>query len=90
MTVPISHFIPRLGPISHPIKTSYDIQLCNTQSQSSQTTTDTMSNTNSSTLKSYIDSASGAAQSVLGSLTSNTADKVYPSICPDVPGFPSS
>lgn len=29
-----------------------------------------------STLQSYVDSATGAAQSVLGSLTGNTADKV--------------
>ena len=49
-----------------------------------------MSNTNSSTLKSYIDSASGAAQSVLGSLTGNTADEVNPSIGPALPGFASS
>jgi hypothetical protein len=29
-----------------------------------------------STLQSYVDSATGAAQSVLGSLTGSTADKV--------------
>ncbi|KAI9680620.1 MAG: hypothetical protein M1817_004060 [Caeruleum heppii] len=34
-----------------------------------------MTDNNSSTLKSYVDSATGAAQSVLGSVTGNTADK---------------
>ena len=35
-----------------------------------------MSGNNDSTLKSYIDSAVGTAQSALGSLTGNTGDKV--------------
>jgi hypothetical protein len=36
-----------------------------------------MSDKNTSTLQSYIDSAAGAAQSVLGSVTGSTADKVF-------------
>ena len=35
-----------------------------------------MGDKNTSTLQSYLDQASGMAQSALGSLTGNTADKV--------------
>lgn len=35
-----------------------------------------MSDNQSSTLKSYVDSATGTVQSALGSLTGNTADQV--------------
>lgn len=37
-----------------------------------------MSDNNSSTIKSYVDSAIGAGQSALGSVTGNTGDKVIP------------
>jgi len=35
-----------------------------------------MSDKNTSTLQSYVDSASGAIQSAIGSITGNTADQV--------------
>ena len=37
-----------------------------------------MSDKNTSTLQSYVDSASGAVQSAIGSLTGNTSDQVFP------------
>ena len=39
-----------------------------------------MSDNQSSTLKSYIDSATGTVQSTLGSLTGNTGDQVSTSL----------
>ena len=58
-----------------------------------------MSNDNTSTLKSYVDSATGAAQSAIGSLTGNTSDQVRfqnisclpipPSLIP-ISNFPST
>jgi uncharacterized protein YjbJ (UPF0337 family) len=41
-----------------------------------------MSDKNTSTLQSYMDSASGAVQSVIGNITGNTSDQVCPSLFP--------
>lgn len=48
---------------------------------SSSPTTNNMSDKNTSTLQSYVDSATGAAQSALGSIIGSNADKVC------IPGF---
>ena len=41
-----------------------------------------MGDKNTSTLQSYIDSATGAAQSVIGSITGNTSDQVWSPLQP--------
>ena len=41
-------------------------------------TSDTTANGQPSTLKSYIDSASGAVQSAIGAVTGNPSDQVLP------------
>jgi uncharacterized protein YjbJ (UPF0337 family) len=48
-----------------------------------------MSDKNTSTLQSYVDSASGAVQSALGSLTGSTADKVFPFSLSHLPFHPA-
>jgi uncharacterized protein YjbJ (UPF0337 family) len=45
-----------------------------------------MSDKNTSTLQSYIDSASGAVQSAIGSLTGNASDQVFPLVASNPSG----
>merc|ERR1711939_121575 len=65
-----------MGNHTHKTSSHFTKQSASQPVQTPQTTNITMSSDkNTSTLQSYVDSASSAAQSALGSITGNTADK---------------
>lgn len=73
--------LPRVAPHLFLIEfVFYKDYHCSKHSQTPSTayrkTTPTMSDDNTSSLKAYIDSATGAVQSAIGSLTGNSADQV--------------
>ncbi|UQC85223.1 uncharacterized protein CLUP02_10720 [Colletotrichum lupini] len=73
-------FLCHINNSHHPSNATYKHYTLLNQSDSSEQSNHTIStmaanNDNTSTLKSYVDSATGAAQNLLGSLTGSTADQ---------------